>query len=744
MFQRFGAAWETFKRSATDAAGYFFANGMDLNGSPEQLREPYKKSAWVRSAIDKIAGPIAAIAVDFYPAGGAYSGSNQEKRRKGSTYKVYRRGVRSIQRDADEALELPAMCRFLREPMKGLGYSDFVEATIGWLRMAGESFWILPGEATMAFPSEVDPKVIVARPDRMRHVVDGDELLGWEFTDGRGKRISLLPEQVIQLKQWNPYDKWRGLGQFEAAILAAEADWLAGRFARNLMANNGDTGPYIVAKNGIPNDDQRKQIIADLRAKRAAQQRGRFQPIFLTGDITIEDPQIRTVDAAYVAGRIENRHEIYIALGVPPSMADVKAAYSIGSASDFYQLILNTCVPAGDKFCDGLARLAERFERQPVEAFLDWDEHPVLQEVRKERLQSVDVLWAKGMPVNLISDYLGLCLPRFAGDDVGYLPFSVSPVGASEVEPASTPDLAEPDAVAEAAKALRLLKHPAKAAASKRVTHCCGCSLDDSDLELRDRDPKEVAQWKTLVARRLPFIKAYRTAFDKLMMEARRQMLSKMGQHKAVGKAAAADFMFDIVDFKHKFEVAIRAVAMDAVKDAGNQAWKECGKDDPWKVPSHDTLQFLGDRTNKLSDVPDEVFDRIKSAIDDGIKSGDPMDQIADAVRAECNAISDKRGKTIAQTETSACYGFGRHAAMKAAGIQFKKWLTSGNSNVRESHRLMNGTVQELETPFVVVDPKTGDSDSIMHPGDADGAPWNVINCHCVEVASTAGPDSND
>ena len=90
----------------------------------------------------------------------------------------------------------------------------------------------------------------MARPDRMRHVVKNGELEGWEYVDGAGRRALLLPEQVIQLKMWNPYSDCRGMAELKPCRDAAEADFLAGKFNLNLMRNNGDQGVYVIAKNG--------------------------------------------------------------------------------------------------------------------------------------------------------------------------------------------------------------------------------------------------------------------------------------------------------------------------------------------------------------------------------------------------------------------------------------------------------------------------------------------------------------
>jgi hypothetical protein len=721
---------------APSTLGEAFRRGQDLDGgSPgERLTDPYRRSAWVRGAIEKVSGPIAAVSVEWYPV---TSGPPRARR-------FLRRRPAAARRSPDaEEIALPVMDAFFAEPMPGLGYSDFVEGTVGWLKLAGESFWLLPDDAMLPFPQEraVAPQTILARPDRMQHIVEANQIKGWRFTDAAGRQWTLLPEQVIHLKSWNPYDLHRGLGAYEAAALAADTDYLAGKFARNLMANNGDTGPYINSKTP-PTDEQREQILTDLRAKRAAQLRGQFRPVFLYGDISVEDPQIQTIDAAQIMARVENRHEIFVALGVPPSMADVKAAYSIGSASDFFQLILNTCIPTGEKFADGLARLAKVFTGATVEAYLDWDEHPVMQEVRKERLASVDVLWSKGMPLRDVSEYLNLNLPEFVGDSVGYLPFGVAPTESLDASPApspeTNPDLAEPDPVETAINALRQPRPEAP------DCDCCSCSFDT--LDTRGRDPKEIAQWKSIIAPRLATIRAYRSKFSRVLMAARREVLAKLDAANPPSalrtphsKGVASDFLFSLADFSADFSQAMRVVGLDAVASAGKQLFGEVGKPDPWKNPPQATLEFLVDRENKMSDVPQQVFERIKDQLAEGFENGESISKISARIRSEFNAIDSERGRVIAQTETGAAYGFGRHEAIKAAGFTHKKWLTSGNDNVRKAHRVMNlRVVIPIGEPFIVTNPKTGEQDAIMHPGDSDGAPWNVINCHCTELPATA------
>lgn len=703
---------------------------------PDRLREAYRQSVWVFAAVRHISRPCAAIRLEH---------SAEPKRGRGSR---------------PESLNDERLDAFWQSPeVSGLSWAGFLLASIGWRKLAGECFWLLGDDSLVPFPEvrESLPKLILARPDRMRHVVDGGKLVGWEFTDGAGRRHPLTPEQVVHLKQWNPYDEWRGLGEYEAAQLAAETDSASARFARNLASAQGDQGVYVVSKGGVLEDNQRTQVMEQLREKRALQQRGIFRPVFLTGDITVEDPKIRSVDTAFLESRRMSAAEVYVAFGVPPSMAKEQASYSIGSASDYFRLILDTCMPEAAEIAGGLSRVSSLLTGRPVFSWFAWDDHPVLQEVRKERMGSLDSLWAKGMPMAAASEYLDLDLPRFPGDDVGWLPISVVPAGEAaspSLDPgpegdtggdqaAEDPDEPEADPVRAAISVLRGEK------AAKRAT----------------RSPADLAAWRRHMRQRGPTVKAYERAFTRVLSAARGVVLAKIasrGSRKGqeaepatvtrpgdnpgccallfakngipVTRAGALDLMYDPDEFLEGLIQGHRKVSEGALTAAGKQVFAELGKDDPFNYPPERVMQFLRERQNRLRDVADSVFEGIRSEIEAGLEAGDTMDQLAARVRAAFNEASRSRAKRIAMTETAAAYGVGRQEGMTQAGVRFKRWLTSGGDNVRPAHMEANNQTVGTEEAFDV------GGESLMHPGDPAGSPGNIINCHCVAVA-VADPD---
>ena len=69
---------------------------------------------------------------------------------------------------------------------------------------------------------------------------------------------------------------------------------------------------------------------------------------------------------------------------------------------------------------------------------------------------------------------------------------------------------------------------------------------------------------------------------------------------------------------------------------------------------------------------------------------------------------------------------------MNHAGVKKKRWVTSGDSEVRRLHRDAGYRYREgipVDQPFVL------GGDFLMYPGDPNGSAANIINCRCVQVS---------
>ena len=663
-----------------------------MGGSAPELRNPYAESVWVQAAIGAVTQPIKSVSLKFY------SGDNE--------------------------FTEPDFLAWWKFPTSNLSLVGFIDALGGWYKLAGEFFIVLPEEWIGRGRVIRAPRPLIVRPDRMKAVMLDGALIGWEVRDDKGRRFPLIPEQVIHEKRWNPLNDTRGLSELRSAEIAAETDWLAGKFAHDTYAAQGEQGDYIVAKGGDPTDAQRLQIIAGLRERQLARQRGERVPGFFTGDIEVKSPTVTAPDAAFVANRLQSRHEIFVAFGVPASMADVQASYSIGSASDYFRLIHGTSMPLAKTICAALSRVASRLAGRELEAEFDWDEHPTMQAIRAERINSAKELFAMGIPMQKINDYLDMGLAPFPGWEKGYLPFSVSEVAATTTPPAAPTPAPVPDPVGPVQEMIRALE--------------CGCTSKSSAPKC-ERSPDRESLWQKHMQARRATERAYESKWSRAVNDARRETLAKL-EAAAAGKtkAVAADLTFDLEEWKKGFQASMRKVGLTGITAAVSGLLDEISlADDVWSMPPAKALEFLASRDNFLSDIADEVHARIEGAIQQGLVEGDSIKDIAAKIREEFNGISRERATVIAQTETAAAYGFARDEAMRGTGVKFKQWLTSGNyDTVRPTHLAAERQTVGIDEPFQI------GGYPMNYPGDGTlGAPpEEIINCRCVQIALLEAP----
>ena len=737
------AGWLTGKSLGAGAAAWL--RGDDLVDRPSaRLVSGYNQSGWVHAAVNLVSGEFTGLPLDFYAQG--------------------------------EEFDDAALAAWWAAPALGADGKPMPRSTVDrlcalHLLLDGEFFllldesWLLP--TLRSSQSEARARFIVAPPARVRLLVQSGVLQGYEFIDSAGRRSVYLPEQVIHRMEPNPLDEWRGLGRAQVAKVATEGAFLTGVYIRELMRNNGDQGFLVIAKSGVVDDPQREQIAAALRAKRAALRAGVAKDVLLTGDITVDRAEEQAAGADLTATLAMSQQEIFVTFGVPPSLATVKQSYSVGKESDRYQLITATSQPLARLIASAYAEAASRQTGQPLTAEHCWEDHPVLQEVRRSRIDAGLKLWATGMAWADINDFLDLGMAEFPGWDVAYLPFSVSPVSPGETalslskgDPVTDPALAEPqDPQLQSLRLLLLARQRASAprecktvtptAPDEFAAFACACSGSVSQLSTFNsqlaaralRDAKQVAHWKSHMAKRRGTVASFKSAFSRVLMQARVETLKKIeAQHidpsslKGVAtKNVALDFLFDAAKFAIGYRSAMENQHKAAIKTAGQQLFEEVGKLDPFSAPPEAVLQFLAQRENKLKDVPDAVFERIKATLEAGLKAGETTAQLSARVKSEFNAIGDLEAKRIALTETAAAYGFARSESMKQAGIQFKAWLTSGNDNVRDAH-LIAGSEYPAERGIPVDEPFIVDGEELMYPGDSAGSARNVINCHCVSI----------
>lgn len=693
------------------------------------LSQPYAKSAWVFRCLQHIAGPIKSVPLEITDeAGNTLTGLEATR--------------------AQAFLRSPVVCAGER-----LARPEAEEALLVWLNLVGEGclvyddIWLAP--ILTGRPAAAWTPLMLIRPADLVPVADDGDLIGWTLKLARGRRQTLLPGQLGQMRFHNPYEAWRGLAPWEGAAIAAGADYAAARYARNLSEANGDRGDYIMAK-GALSQPQRDQITTALREKRRMGLRGEYRPVFLTGEVDVKSPTAQAVDAAFAAQRLANREEIFVAFGVPPSFGQVTASYSVGSASDRYRLIEETCTPQATML-DGLwSEAVSRLLGRPITVTRDWDEHSTMQQVRQERMAAAKELFDRGWSWSDIDDYLRLKAPDWKGKDRRFLPMNLVPLD----EPVPDASAAGQkggtlSAIDDLESLMRDYRPESKQAQTPEVDcpHCKDLpNSGDVGSEARSPEDQEALRlWGALDRQRNPWRKRFETRFRRVLMKARSETLARIAERyrpaESKGltqRAGAHEMAFDPGSWSALLGDELAGVMQGAISDAVRGAQDELGqpKDTPAPVGVADpnlAAAVAARRQNLITQTGVSIWGDVVDQIAQGIDAGESIEDMNARLRNVFNGIDKVRGQRIAVTETTAIFEAARLRTFEATGVRYKEWLTSRDDRVRDDHQTLSGQRVAISEPFI-----TGiKGERLMHPGD-HRAPLNLtVNCRCVMVAKS-------
>lgn len=151
----------------------------------------------------------------------------------------------------------------------------------------------------------------------------------------------------------------------------------------------------------------------------------------------------------------------------------------------------------------------------------------------------------------------------------------------------------------------------------------------------------------------------------------------------------------------------------------------------------------------KIGQINETTRRQIARAIEEGLKAGLSVDQIAGNLREIAVSIAQTRAHIIARTEThSAAMWASLQSAKRSTIPLLKQWISVEDGRTRDfgeadgiaddfSHRVMNEVAVPLDDPFEVPT-LSGATEPLMFPGDPAGSPGNVINCRCSQVYEMA------
>lgn len=200
-----------------------------------------------------------------------------------------------------------------------------------------------------------------------------------------------------------------------------------------------------------------------------------------------------------------------------------------------------------------------------------------------------------------------------------------------------------------------------------------------------------------------------------------------------IARQIAKDNAYDVYALNHDFGTF--QVEKESLVDTSYSLYDRATvsrlvKENPKMLPdpSERTLKRIRDAKEKRWSKQ-----KMTSAIMQGILQGEPLSKVAKRLQSVTN-MEKAQAMRNARTMMTNAQSAGRYDAYRRAkgmGIDFKVvWIATLDNRTRHEHRLLDGQMQDVDTPFEV------DGQQIMYPADLGGSGYKVppeliYNCRC-------------
>jgi len=400
----------TYLAPSLRSSGVYYGGGYVKQwSSTEAVEEGMTSTVWVYVCATAIAQALAKLDWNAYQVGG--DGAQQR---------------------LDDAHPLSVL---MDQPNSYQGELAFWEQTALMLLMSGNVM-------TIKLYDAVDTSRVAAlqtvRSDYLTPV-PGDPRKGQPFLlgyDWSGAAYGcglprMRPQDVIHVKLPDPSTPYWGMSPMRAGAAVVATDKAASEWNMSAMDNRvAPSGILSVVGPGKEplTDAQWNQVRQQLwdQHQRAAHAR---EPFVVGADMNWTSLGMSAEDLDFINGRRMSREEICALFHVPPPVVGIQDSATYNNVSEAWlRFYLDTIFPAADRFADAftvsLARtfgadLAIGYERVGVQA---------LSKILIDYADTFVKLFNCGLPPTVISGALGIDLPRYAGDAIGWLPGGLLPV----------------------------------------------------------------------------------------------------------------------------------------------------------------------------------------------------------------------------------------------------------------------------------------------------------------------------
>jgi len=571
--------------------------------------------------------------------------------------------------DNDQPIsESHPLCQLFKNPNDTMSGFDLWSSTSTFYTLYGEAFWyIVRSVGQNMGTTKIPAEIIVLDPRKMKDVVSPDtgELLGWLYNGS----VSLSLDEVIQFKNTNPYNRFRGLSPLDAVSMEVKSDYKASVYQAKFFDNNAIPGMVLQ----VDKDDN--STLAELKKLVRIWEQG-HQGVtnagktgILRGGMTFETVGLNQQEMDYINSRAFTRDVVLSVFGVPKTLAGftegINRATSDTQKRIFWQ---ETVKPQMLRMQEVINSRLVYIVTNGIHGKFDFSKIDELKSSMEEDVNAATTLFSMGFSRNELNTRFGLGFEDSPTGDVQYVPINLID---TEMETVKVGQHIEPLAEQEPEKAIAL-QTVEKNEKSARISR-------QRQIFLRHQTGNE----RILLGK----IKKY-------FISQRTNVLKGLYQQKEI---SISEVISRINIFEREDErliTAITPVFQSIMEDAGKMSLDFINN----KIDYQLDKEILFKRVNRLKNINKTIFNQLKAEIAVGVDAGESIDDISTRIK-KVYKFADKRSFTIARTESSSLINETSLGVYKTSGIQYKLWMTSGNGRADHEGNANQGPVA-INQPF--------------------------------------------
>jgi len=621
----------------------------------------------------------------------------------------------AVTRDTDEDVEYISghpLIELLDNPNADMSSEDLSRQWVIDMMLGGEIGFEVVQATSGRKVLELWPrqsKDVTVRAESIRY----RKVASYKIDDGHGEPYNLTPDEFIHFKFYNPLQPFRGLSPVSAIRYSIQIDQLAQIWSRLFFQNSARPDFAVIAPEGITKTEK-DEMLLKLRQDHSGV--NAHEPIILESGVTdIKTFSFAAKDIEWLTQREMSRDEVAAIVGVPDELMGYgRDTYENFDTADriFWTL---TIIPLVEMRDGKLTRFFRRINLlKPGENIkTDLRQVPQLQEDRSSKINQAKTLFDMGVPLNMASEYLRMGLQTIPGGDTGYLSGMLLPVGSTPEPPAIVSDRIQPPK-------------------TKSPPHTEYGSVEHE------------AVWKGLQARLDSHVSILQRLVKKEFQRQQNEIGQKLRDSKIFGKGKFKDSenvpspnsLFDIEGEIKKFVEAFTKSVQDSVLEIGQREITDLGLSFVFDLSRPTVVAAIRQILESVSKKTNETtWNDLVSLFEEAEQNGEGIPAIQERLSQYFgDRKSDYQTERIARTTMTASSNAGEQEAWNQAeenGIQVEKeWVSALQvGRTRQAHWEAHGQRVGVNETFDV------DGESLMHPGDPNGSPGNIINCLCGMIA---------